>query len=67
MSGLTLDYETADRITLLTLKEALNDVNSFIQKIEEKNIPDYLASDYTYHTQLQKHLHGVIDYYGGFE
>ena len=39
MSGLTLDYETADRITLLTLKEALNDVNSFIQKIEERNIP----------------------------
>jgi len=67
MSGLTLDYETADRITLLTLKEALNDVNSFIQKIEEKNIPEHLASDYTYHIALKKSLEGVIDYYGGFD
>ena len=67
MSGITLDYETADKITLLTLKEALNDVNSFIQKIEEKNIPEHLASDYTYHVTLKKSLEGVINYYGGFD
>ena len=67
MSGITLDYETADRITLLTLKEALNDVISFIQKIEEKNIPEHFASDYTYHITLRKNLEGVIDYYGGFD
>mgnify|MGYP003344497494 CR=1 FL=1 len=67
MSGLTLDYETADRITLLTLKEALNDVNSFVKKIEERGNPEYLAEDYVYHTELQKHLQGVINYYGGFD
>lgn len=67
MSGITLDYETADKITLLTLKEALNDVNSFIKKIEEKGNPEYLSQDYVYHTQLQKHLQGVIDYYGGYD
>ena len=67
MSGITLDYETADKITLLTLKEALNDVNSFIKKIEEKGNPEYLSQDYVYHTQLQKHLQGVINYYGGYD
>ena len=67
MSGITLDYETADRITLLTLKEALNDVNSFIQKIEERNVPEHLASDYVYHVELQKSLQGVINYYGGYD
>jgi hypothetical protein len=67
MSGITLDYETADKITLLTLKEALNDVNSFIKKIEEKGNPEYLSQDYVYHTQLQIHLQGVINYYGGYD
>lgn len=67
MSGITLDYETADKITLLTLKEALNDVNSFIQKIEERNIPEHLASDYDYHVNLKKSLEDVINYYGGFD
>ena len=66
-SGIKLSYEVADKITLLTLKEALNDVNSFIQKIEEKNIPEHLASDYVYHIKLKRNLEGVINYYGGFD
>ena len=67
MSGITLDYETADKITLLTLIETLEDVSKYIQKIEERDIPEHLASDYTYHIGLKKNLEGVIHYYGGYD
>ena len=37
------------------------------EKIEERNIPEHLASDYTYHVTLKKSLEGVINYYGGYD
>ena len=67
MSGITLDYETADKITLLTLKEALEDVNKYIKSLEERNLPEHLAFDYDYHVNLKKSLEGVINYYGGYD
>ena len=67
MTGIKLDYEVADKITLLTLKETLEDVNKYIQSIEERNIPEHLASDYTYHVGLKHNLEGVIHYYGGYD
>jgi hypothetical protein len=67
MSGITLDYEVADKITLITLKEALVDVNKYIQSLEERNVPEHLALDYDYHVKLRTNLQGVINYYGGYD
>jgi hypothetical protein len=67
MSGITLDYEVADKITLITLKEALEDVKKYIKSLEERNIPEHLASDYDYHVRLKINLEGVINYYGGYD
>lgn len=61
--GLEIDYETADRITLLTLK----DQHGYLQK----ELADYEEGkwmhpeDVVRNQQLVKALDTIIDYYGG--
>ena len=62
--GLEIDYDTADRITLTSLKDH--------RKILKKEIKDYLkkdkwlhADDVIHNTELVKALELLITYYGG--
>lgn len=63
MKGLEIDFETADRITLCTLKEQ--------RKYLKKELKDHEAGCYLHpedvvnNMQMIKHLTKVIDYFGG--
>jgi hypothetical protein len=65
MTGLTIDFETADRITLLTMQESLERL--------EKEVEDHLEKgEYMHPEDLQESmikyipaLKTLIKYYGG--
>lgn len=65
MTGITLDYETADRIALLALKDHLQYLEDEVKEHEENgqymHPRDYDDSK----TKLIPALRVVIDYYGG--
>lgn len=63
--GLELDYDTADKITVLNLKDAreyLIKENKMLTTLER--IPDYQLADYGYNTNLIKAISTVLHYYG---
>lgn len=65
MTGIQLDYETADRITLLSLKDHLAYLKEEVRAHEEDG--QWLHPE-DYHkniTQLIPSLETLISYYGG--
>ena len=65
MTGIELDHETADRITLLSLKDHLaylkEEVRLHVEEGQWLHPEDYHKSM----TQLIPALETIIDYYGG--
>ena len=63
MKGLEIDFETADKITLCTLKEQ--------RKYLKKELKDHEKGFYLHpedvvgNMEMIKHLTKVIDYFGG--
>lgn len=63
--GLQIDYETADRITILNLKDCyrtLRSENSAIDKLDL--IPEHKAEDLCYNTRMMQHIKEVLSYFG---
>ena len=65
MTGLTLDYETADRITLLALKDHLQYLEDEVKEHEENGQYMHPIDYDDSKTKLIPALKVVIDYYGG--
>lgn len=63
--GLELDFETADKITVLNLKDAYNYLQTEIEEIRTLDeIPDHKAADMCYNVRMVKHIKEVLSYYG---
>lgn len=67
--GLTIDMETADRITVLCLKDAFEYNQTEIAEIdklmvESFNVPDYKMEDYVHNKRLCEAMRVVLEYYG---
>lgn len=63
--GLELDYEVADRITVLNLKDARENLikeNDLFTSLER--MQDYQLADYGYNHNLIKAITTVLHYYG---
>lgn len=63
--GLELDYDTADKITVLNLKDAretLYKENAALKRLDK--MEDYQISDYGYNHNLIKAISTVLNYYG---
>lgn len=63
--GLQLDFEAADRITILNLKDCyktLTKENEEIQALDE--IPEHKSQDLVYNINMLKHLSAVLHYFG---
>ena len=61
--GLEIDFETADRITLITLKEQRGYLKKELKKFEKG---EYLhPEDVVNNTRMIQALDQVIKYYGG--
>ena len=64
--GLTIDYETADKITVLVLREHVEMLESEQREIEELDtVPGYKHADYFANREILVALRKVLDYYGG--
>jgi hypothetical protein len=62
---LELDYETADKITVLNLKEiyrCLNEDNKQLLSLD--SLKDYQLRDLDYNLKLIKNLKVVLEYFG---
>ena len=63
--GLKLDYEAADRITILNLKKSRKFIKKEIAKKDSLDkMPDYLLADYGYDQRLILAMTTVLNYYG---
>jgi hypothetical protein len=67
--SITLDYETADRIAVLSLKDAFNYMQTEIAEIEQLiqeslDVPDYKMEDYVHNKRLCEAIRRVLHYYG---
>jgi len=63
-TGITIDYETADRITLATLIEQRNYLKKEMKEHHENGA--YLhPEDVVNNTKMIKHISKVIKYFGG--
>lgn len=64
--GLTIDFETADRITICCLKEQLEYLQTEQDEIESMDaVPGYKQADYFANREIMTALKKVIEYYGG--
>jgi hypothetical protein len=66
---LELDYETADKITVLCLKDAYLSMNKEVKEAldEIKNngeLPVYKKEDLVYNQSMMIHIREVLKYYG---
>ena len=65
-SGVTLDFETANAITLCCLKEQMEYLKSEQDEIESMDsVPGYKQADYFANREIMAALKKVIEYYGG--
>lgn len=65
-SKLELDYDVADGITLLNLKDSYDCMSKETQELRSMDdIPDYKMQDLIYNERMLRHLKHVIRYYGG--
>jgi hypothetical protein len=67
--SITLNYETADRIAVLSLKDAFNYMQTEIAEIEQLiqeslDVPDYKMEDYVHNKRLCEAIRMVLHYYG---
>ena len=67
--GLTIDIETADRITVLCLKDAFDYMQTEIAEVEQQmtesfNVPDYKMEDYVHNKRLCEAMRVILHYYG---
>jgi len=63
--SLKLDYETADRITILNLKKSRKFIQKELAKKESLDkMPDYLLADYGYDQRLILAMTTILNYYG---
>lgn len=63
--GLELDYDTADKITILNLKDARENLikeNKLLESLDK--MEDYQLADYGYNINLIKAIGTVLNYYG---
>lgn len=67
IQGIKIDYETADRIVVETLKQDYLRVSENIRNIEnlmkDENCPHHVAEDYKYDRKLRKAIKRVLTYY----
>lgn len=62
---LTIDFETADKITVLNLKDAYTYLQKEIEEIRTLDeIPDHKAADMCYNVRMVKHIREVLSYFG---
>lgn len=68
-TGLHIDYEVADRITLLNLVECYDTLEAEVQEMNEMNsnveLPVHRLEDLVYNVQMMAHLKAVIKHFGG--
>ena len=66
--GLTIDWETADRITVLNLKDCLKMMTEDVEKLEslmnEEGLAEYQQKDYMYNVGMLKAMKKVLEYFG---
>lgn len=66
---LILDWETGDRITLLSLQSQLvyikKDIKELTKKIKDGTSYPAQAQDLAYNIAIETHFNEVIKYYGG--
>jgi hypothetical protein len=66
--GLTIDWETADRITVLNLKECLIRITEEAKAIEslmdQGDLAEYQKRDYVDHVSDIKAMERVLKYFG---
>lgn len=67
IEGLTIDWEIADRITLLTLVDAYKGNEESIEELKakkkKKGLEPFQEEDLAYNKNLRNNLKGVIRYY----
>jgi hypothetical protein len=66
---LTIDYETADKITIVNLKDAYESMrkdNAVIQQklTETGQIEEYKKQDMVYNITMMTHISEVLKYFG---
>ena len=60
-----IDWESADRITVLNLKEALEYMETENKKFrKKKSLSDYEKADFEYNTRMIMHIKEVLKHYG---
>lgn len=68
VEGLTIDWETADRITVHNLKDHLKMITEDVEKLEtlmnEGDLAEYQQKDYMYNVGMLKAMKKVLVYFG---
>jgi hypothetical protein len=67
--GLTIDVETADRITVLCLKDSFDYMQTEIAEIDKRlaelvDVPKYQMEDYVYNKRMCEAIRVVLHHYG---
>lgn len=66
--GLTIDWETADRITIANLKDCVitltKEVEEFESLMEMGDLADYQSRDYTLGVSRLRAMKKVLEYFG---
>lgn len=66
--GLTIDWETADRITILNLKDCVKMITENVEKLEslmdEGDLAEYQQQDYMYNVGVLTAMKKVLTYFG---
>jgi hypothetical protein len=67
--GLKIDHETADRITVLCLKDSFDYMQTEIAEIDKLmvelvDVPKYKMEDYVYNKRMCEAIRAVLHHYG---
>jgi hypothetical protein len=63
---LEIDLETADRLVVCSLRDAMNDLKQAIKKLKQKKkLEDYEKEDLAYSILHLDAMEKVYDYFGG--
>ncbi len=68
VKGLTIDWETADRITVLNLKNCVKTLTTNVEQLESLmemgDLADYQSQDYMDNISTLKAMEKVLSYFG---
>lgn len=68
VEGLTIDWETADRITVLNLKDYVKMLTENVENLEslmeQGDLADYQKQDYMDNISTLKAIKKVLEYFG---